>query len=139
MVEIAATTASTKRKRPNKKSLSEKASRYPPSYHFSALTYKQSPEALAISPQTVLVSVPTQPNPTQFNIIAGDIFSFGSVSKAPIKMVELHHKHYTITHMEWNQKGNTIASVDETGQLALWSIKVRAVEVSRSISICRKY
>lgn len=126
MVEITSTT----RKRPhtnNKRSTCDKASRYPPSFHFSALTYKQAPEALAISRQTVLVSVPTHPNPTQLNTIAGDIFSLDSVQihKTPIKTVESYHKQYTITHLEWNQKGNTIASVDETGQLALWSIKVQ--------------
>lgn len=109
-----------------KRSISDKASRYPPSYHFSALTYKQAPEALSISPQSVLVSVPTQPNPTQFSTVSGDIFNLDSpLHKSCIKLVEDHHKHYTITHLKWNQKGDTIASIDETGYLALWHIKVK--------------
>ncbi|GAA5796194.1 hypothetical protein HPULCUR_001563 [Helicostylum pulchrum] len=108
----------------NKRPTSDKASRYPPSYHFSALTYKQAPEALSISPQSVVVSVPTQPNPTQFNTITGDIFNLdGSLHRSCVKLVEEHHKHYTITHLEWNKKGDTIASIDETGHLALWHIK----------------
>lgn len=109
-----------------KRVVTDKASQYPPSFLFSALTYKQAPESLSISPQSILVSVPTQPNPTLFNTISGDIFNLhNTLSKKPIKTVEEYHKHHTITHLKWNQKGNTIASIDETGKLALWQTKVR--------------
>lgn len=103
-----------------------KASRYPLSFQFSALTYKQASKALSISPQSVLVSVPTQPNLTQLNVIAGDLFSSSKVlppHKTCIKLVEDYHAHNIITHSEWHPKGNALASVDETGKLALWNIK----------------
>lgn len=122
----------------NTKKPISKASRYPLSFQFSALTYKQSSKALSISPQSVLVSVPTQPNLTQLNVIAGDVFSAKALPphKSCIKLVEDYHGHNVITHLEWNQKGNTLASVDETGKLALWNIKVRERE---SLKTKKKY
>ncbi|RUP51429.1 hypothetical protein BC936DRAFT_148148 [Jimgerdemannia flammicorona] len=33
------------------------------------------------------------------------------------------HKHHTITHLSWNQRGTCLASVDETGKIALWEMK----------------
>jgi WD40 repeat protein len=134
MVELSTT---KKRKRiSSTKPTSDKASRYPPSFHFSALTYKQSPKALSISPQTVLASVPTQPNPIQFNIISGDLFSLNAPPhKTPNKAIENYHKQHTITHLEWNQKGNTLASIDETGKLALWSVQVRITKKDFRINI----
>ena len=111
-----------------------KASRYPPSFRFSALTYKQSPKALCLSPQSVLVSVPTQPNPTQVNVVSGDLFSLNTPPHtSSIHLIQKQHKQHAISHLEWNQKGNTLASVDETGHLALWSARV-----CRAILILKK-
>jgi hypothetical protein len=121
MVELI---SSKKRKRTPQKT-AEKASRYPPSFRFSGLTYKQAPELLALSPQNIIVSVPTQPNPNQFNTVAGDIYSLHTpIRKNPVKLVENYHKQHTITHLQWNQNGNAVASVDETGHLAVWHIQV---------------
>ncbi|CEP13902.1 hypothetical protein [Parasitella parasitica] len=126
MVELTRAPKSMKRKRTDKKKaiFFDTFARYPASFLLSALTYKQASESLCISPRSVLISVPTPPNKTQFNAIAGDLFSLDEpIRKIPIKLMEHYHKQHTITHMQWNQKGNTVASVDETGQLALWSIE----------------
>ncbi|KAI9473597.1 MAG: hypothetical protein EXX96DRAFT_311410 [Benjaminiella poitrasii] len=119
MVEIG---APIKRRRTSQKTaLSDKTSRYPISLHFSALTYKQSPTSISISPQSILTCTP---NPTEFNVIAGDIFCLnGPIRKSHVKLLESYHKQHTITHLEWDRKGNTIASADAAGHLALWQIK----------------
>lgn len=127
MVELNRTPKSMKRKRAfqQKADFLDKSSRYPATFHLSALTYKQALESLCISPQSVLISVPAPPNKTQFNTIAGDLFNLDEpIRKIPIKLMEQYHKQHTITHMQWAQKGNTVASVDETGLLALWHIEV---------------
>lgn len=117
MVEI----NTTKKRKSFHKPATTKASRYPPNFHFSLLTYKQAPQSLSISKQSILVSA----NPNQFNVIAGDLFNVNSsILKNPVQLVEKYHNQHTITHLVWNQKGNAIASVDETGQLAVWQIKV---------------
>ncbi|KAI8641915.1 hypothetical protein BD408DRAFT_417331 [Parasitella parasitica] len=126
MVELTLAPKSMKRKRTSKKKAdsSDEFARYPASFHLSALTYKQASQSLCISPRSVLISVPTPPNKTQFNAIAGDLFSLDEpIRKIPIKLMENYHKQHTITHLQWNQKGNSVASVDETGLLALWHIE----------------
>ncbi|KAI7900634.1 uncharacterized protein BX663DRAFT_458336 [Cokeromyces recurvatus] len=113
-----------RRKISQKTALSDKASRYPISLHFSALIYKQAPTSISISPQSILTCAPIPPNPTEFNVIDGDIFSLnGSIRKVHVKLLEDYHKQHTITHLKWNQKGNVLASADESGHLALWQIK----------------
>ncbi|KAG2222177.1 hypothetical protein INT45_007194 [Circinella minor] len=44
------------------------------------------------------------------------------LNKTPIRLAEKYHDQHTITHLVWNQKGTTLASVDETGKLALWNL-----------------
>ncbi|KAK4515332.1 Sulfate permease 2 [Mucor velutinosus] len=127
MVEITRTSKSIKRKRTlqhQKPALSDKASRYPASFYFSALTYKQASESLCVSPHSVVLSVPTPPNKLQCNAIAGDLFCLDQpIRKIPIHSMEHFHKQHTITHLQWDPKGKTVASVDETGRLALWHIQ----------------
>ncbi|EPB91383.1 hypothetical protein HMPREF1544_01704 [Mucor circinelloides 1006PhL] len=126
MVELTRTPKSMKRKRTSQQraEFCDKLPRYPASFHFSALTYKQASESLCVSPHSVVISVPTPPNKSQFNAIAGDLFSLDSpIRKVPIKRMEHFHKQHTITHLQWEQKGKTVASVDETGLLALWHIE----------------
>ncbi|RCH89292.1 hypothetical protein CU098_007860 [Rhizopus stolonifer] len=106
-----------------KRSQKDKSSRYPLSVQFSSLTYRQAPESLALSSHNVLALTSTRPHPHQFSTIAGDVFSLDMpIRKIPIKNVEQYHKQHTITHLKWNQKGNTLASIDETGHLALWQV-----------------
>lgn len=120
MVEI----GTTKKRKSFHKPATNKTARYPRHYHFSSLTYKQTPQSLSISNQNFLVSA-SYLNPNQFNVIAGDLFNLNSsILKSPVKVVEDYHNQHTITHLQWNQKGNAIASADETGQLAIWQIKV---------------
>jgi hypothetical protein len=35
-------------------------------------------------------------------------------------LAQQYHGHYAITHLEWNQRGNYLATIDETGKLAIW-------------------
>ncbi|KAF1798362.1 hypothetical protein FB192DRAFT_1391172 [Mucor lusitanicus] len=37
--------------------------------------------------------------------------------------MEQFHQQHTITHLQWDPKGKTVASVDETGRLALWHLQ----------------
>ncbi|KAI8985468.1 hypothetical protein BDB01DRAFT_788373 [Pilobolus umbonatus] len=102
----------------------DSCAKYPLSYYYSALTYQQAPETLALSSQSTLLNGPTAPCSTSIHTIAGDLYSLDSpVHKIPVKIIEEYHSPYSIHHLQWNQKGNTIASIDEKGQLALWHIK----------------
>ncbi|KAL9545146.1 hypothetical protein MBANPS3_007279 [Mucor bainieri] len=127
MVELVRTPKSSKRKRAlqhQKAAFSDKASRYPASFHLSALTYRQAFESLCVSRHGVVLSVPTPPNKLQSNVIAGDVFSLDRpIRKVPIAAMQQFHQQHTITHLQWDPKGRTVASVDETGRLALWHIQ----------------
>lgn len=127
MVELTRTPKSIKRRRAlqQKPELCDKASRYPASFHLSALTYKQASESLCVSPHSVVLAVATPPSKAQFNAVAGDLFSLDKpVRKVPIQPMQHFHKQHTITHLQWDPKGKTVASVDETGHLALWRMEV---------------
>ncbi|KAG1149468.1 hypothetical protein G6F37_010009 [Rhizopus arrhizus] len=102
-----------------------KIPRYSSSFNFSSLTFKQSPQALSISKQNILISAPIQPISNQIHLIAGDLYTHNRIhiQKTHVEIIQNYHKQYTLTHIEWNQKGNAFASIDETGQLALWQLE----------------
>ncbi|RCI04160.1 hypothetical protein CU098_012062, partial [Rhizopus stolonifer] len=114
-----------KRQKLSHTNASNKAARYSSFFNFSSLTCKQSPQALSISKQNILISAPIQPIPNQIHLIAGDLYNHNCiyVQKTHVEIIQKHHKQRALTHMEWNQKGNAFASIDETGQLALWKLE----------------
>ncbi|KAI8096863.1 uncharacterized protein BX664DRAFT_275230 [Halteromyces radiatus] len=107
--------------------------RYPLSYLFSSIVHRQSPLCLTNSSQGVVVAAPPRPIPSSIHCLSGDLYTLNNsalsssltynIKKVPIRMAENYHKEHTITHLNWNQKGTTLASVDETGKLALWNIE----------------
>lgn len=103
-----------------------KIPRYSSSFNFSSLTFKQSPQALSISKQNILISAPIQSISDQIHLIAGDLYAHNRIhiQKTNVEIIQNYHKQHTLTHIEWNQKGNAFASIDETGQLALWQLEV---------------
>jgi WD40 repeat protein len=112
----------SKRRKVQQKATIEKKNRYSAEYEFSALTYKQAPKTLALSPHNVLVSAQNN----HFNALAGDFYlDKEHVYNSPIPVMEKHHKQNVITHLKWHPKGDVVASIDETGQLALWQLKVK--------------
>jgi WD40 repeat protein len=115
----------SKRRKVQQKATIEKKNRYSAEYEFSALTYKQAPKTLALSPHSVLVSAQNN----HFNALAGDFYlDKEHVYNSPIPVMEKHHKQNVITHLKWHPKGDVVASIDETGQLALWQLKVKKKE-----------
>ena len=147
MVELTRTPRNTKKRRAlqQQPELCDRAARYPASFHFSALTYKQASESLCVSPHSVVLAVPTPPSKSQCHAVAGDLFSLDKpVRKVAIPPMEHFHKQHTITHLQWDPKGKTVASVDETGRLALWRMEVstasRALQLlyscQRQIELC---
>ncbi|KAG0176146.1 mediator complex subunit [Apophysomyces sp. BC1021] len=120
MVEITPT------KRRRIESSPETAARYPLSFLFSSLTYRQAPECLSTSSQSVVVTVPPNPNPPAINTITGDLYTNDLnkflCHKTPVRLAEQYHKQHTITHLKWNHRGTALLSADETGKLAIWSL-----------------
>lgn len=108
-----------------KRQKTDKTAKYSDAFIFSSLTFKQAPQALSISKQNILVSVPSEPIPSQVNWITGNLYNYALIQKRRIELIENFHKQCAITHLQWNKKGNTFASIDETGQLALWQIQVK--------------
>ncbi|CEG70969.1 hypothetical protein RMATCC62417_06775 [Rhizopus microsporus] len=106
-----------------KRQKTDKTAKYSDAFIFSSLTFKQAPQALSISKQNILISVPSEPIPSQVNWITGNLYNYALIQKRRIELIENFHKQYAITHLQWNKKGNTFASIDETGQLALWQIQ----------------
>ncbi|KAF7724871.1 mediator complex subunit [Apophysomyces ossiformis] len=120
MVEITPT------KRRRIESSPESIACYPLSFVFSSLTYRQAPDCLSTSSQSVVVTVPPKPNPPAIDTITGDLYTNDMrkflFRKTPVHLAEQYHKQHTITHLKWNHRGTALLSADETGKIAIWSL-----------------
>lgn len=106
------------------------ASRYPQSCLLSTLLYRQAPRHLASSAHSVVVTVPPKPNPPGIHAITGDHYSLdlsgkhAPLCKTQFRLAQELHARRTITHLEWNQRGTALATVDETGRIGIWELGV---------------
>jgi hypothetical protein len=92
----------------------------------SQLTYRRGYSNLACSQTNILVAT-KKPTPSSCSIeaITGNTYTNKSQPKrTPLLLAQQYHGHYAITHMEWNQRGNYLATIDETGRLAIWEQSV---------------
>lgn len=116
-----------------------KGARYPLSFLFSNMIQRQSPLCLDNSTQGVVITAPPLPTTSSIYSLTGDIYTTSNnsnhhygpslattptIKKTPVQAIENYHKQHSITHLQWNQKGTTLASVDETGKIALWNLEV---------------
>lgn len=113
--------------------------RYPPSFVRAALLFRQAPQCLTTSCHSVAVTVPPKPNPPGVHAITGEHYTLdlptkeGTLNKTPIRLAEQYHDQNIITHLQWNQRGTTLASADETGKVALWSLGVSLKCIERDL------
>lgn len=111
---------------------SENSARYSLNCILSAQSYRQARGCISSSIQSVVVVASPKPNATDISAIAGDYYasSLGQgegvkLNKVPLRLAEQYHGQNTITHLEWNQRGTTLATIDETGKIGLWELGVR--------------
>jgi WD40 repeat protein len=106
---------------------------------------RQSPLCLNNSTQGIVIAAPPLPTTSSIYSLTGDIYTISNnnnqhygpslaptptIKKTPVQAIENHHKQHSITHLQWNQKGTTLASVDETGKIALWNLEVSVIDHS---------
>lgn len=92
----------------------------------SQLTYRRGYSNLACSSSNILVAIKPTPLPCSIEAITGNSYSPKSrPQRTPILLAQQYHGQYAITHLEWNQRGNYLTSIDETGRLAVWEQTVR--------------
>lgn len=127
MVEL----APKKRRRLDSTTPSYASARYPPSCLLSNLIHRQAPHQLSSSIQSVVVTTPPKPATPALYTFTGDHYALDLVSKSttllnksPIRLAEQFHDQGLITHLVWNQRGTTLASADENGNIALWELGV---------------
>ncbi|KAH8555199.1 hypothetical protein BGW37DRAFT_476167 [Umbelopsis sp. PMI_123] len=88
----------------------------------SQLTYRRGYSNLACSQTNILVATkkPTA-SPCSIEAITENTYTSNSQPKrTAMLLAQQYHGHYAITHLEWNQRGNYLATIDETGKLAIW-------------------
>ncbi|SAM09381.1 hypothetical protein [Absidia glauca] len=115
-----------------------KGARYPLSFLFSNMIQRQSPLCLNNSTQGIVIAAPPLPTTSSIYSLTGDIYTISNnssqhygpslaptptIKKTPVQVIENYHKQHSITLLQWNQKGTTLASVDETGKIALWNLE----------------
>ncbi|KAI8331319.1 hypothetical protein BC941DRAFT_505814 [Chlamydoabsidia padenii] len=113
-----------------------KSARYPLSFLYSNMMQRRSPLCLTNSTLGIVVAAPPQPTTCSIYSLSGDIYTFNNtnnsknvssvphtIKKTPIRQIEDYHKQHVITHLQWNQKGTTLVSADESGKMALWNLE----------------
>jgi hypothetical protein len=95
----------------------------------SQLTYRRGYSNLACSQSNILVATKPTPLPSAIESITGNSYSQKArPHRTPILLAQRYHGQYAITHLEWNQRGNYLASIDETGRLAVWEHTVSRLQ-----------
>ncbi|KAI9285823.1 hypothetical protein BC943DRAFT_323143 [Umbelopsis sp. AD052] len=88
----------------------------------SQLSHRRGYSNLACSQTNILVAT-KKPTPSSCSIEAITENTYTNKSqpkRTPLLLAQQYHGHYAITHLEWNQRGNYLATIDETGRLAIW-------------------